>query len=73
MATREARAVTFTVWDVESGNAVAHYDSWEAAGESIQAATASHPEQVEILAVVAYDKQGHALETRLATDLVAPA
>ncbi|MEX1264928.1 MAG: hypothetical protein WEE66_13525 [Actinomycetota bacterium] len=58
---KKATPDNFMVLDMESGNAVAFYDSQAEAERCFRDAVAQHPQDAAELMLVAYDKHGRAL------------
>jgi hypothetical protein len=54
-------AEVFMILDMDSGNAVAFYDSEPEAMRALQSAVDTRPQEAAELMLIAYDKQGQAL------------
>lgn len=57
----ELEPETFMILDMESGNAVAFYDSPKEAERAFRAVVESRPEEAAELMLIAYDKHGRTL------------
>jgi hypothetical protein len=70
---RELEADNFMILDMESGNAVAFYDSEPEARRAFRLAVEKRPEDASELMLVAYDKFGRAVDRVTALSLLNPA
>jgi hypothetical protein len=64
-----SEAVQYMIMDMETGNSVAFFDDHAQAESAFRQIVHEHPSERQNLALVAFDKQGYALATELASDL----
>lgn len=65
--------MTWEVLDLEHGDVLAAYGSFDAAKADLVAFVDEHPERCDELAIASIDESGHAREHVSATELVAHA